>query len=119
MNEQLTALGNELERDQQQLQRELEEIDLLLKQAAIEVERNEARRVQAEQRLAQLEADHSTPPEALAEARTQVLNQTRRATLMQAQLDVLSGKQRTLQRYMDRVTSMLPVVLAGAAGAPA
>ena len=51
MNEQLSALGDDLERDQQQLQRELEEIGLLLTQAATEAERNEARRVQAEQRL--------------------------------------------------------------------
>jgi two-component system sensor histidine kinase DegS len=119
MNEQLSALGDDLERDQQQLARELEEIDLLLKQAATETERNEARRVQAEQRLAQLEGDPATPPEALAEARTLLLNQTRRATLMQAQLDVLGGKQRTLQRYMDRISSALPIVRAGAASAPA
>jgi len=118
MNEQLSALGDELERDQQQLQRELEEIELLLKQAAVEAERNEARRVQAEQRLGQLEADPAAPPETVAEARAQMLNQTRRAVLMQAQLDVLTGKQRTLQRFMDRVTSLLPVVRAEAAGAP-
>lgn len=119
MNEQLSALGDDLERDQQQLQRELEEIGLLLTQAATEAERNEARRVQAEQRLSQLEATPATPPEALAEGRTQLLNQTRRAVLMQAQLDVLSGKQRTLQRFMDRITSTLPVVRAAAAGGPA
>src|SRR5437764_228723 len=55
MNQQLTALGEELEGDRQTLQRELDEIELLLKQTATEVERNESRRVQAEERLAQLE----------------------------------------------------------------
>ncbi|HEY7025885.1 MAG TPA: histidine kinase [Candidatus Limnocylindrales bacterium] len=118
MNERLSALGDDLERDQQQLQRELEEIDLLLRQAATEAERHEARRVQAEQRVGQLEADPATPPEALAEARVLVLTQTRRATLMQAQLDVLGGKQRALQRFMDRINSALPVVRAVASETP-
>ena len=119
MDQQLSTLATELENDQQTLQRELDEIELLLKQAASEVERNESRRVQAEQRLAQVEGDRSAPPEAVAEARGQVLTQTRRATLMQAQLDVLGGKQRALQRYRERVASALPVVRAVAASGTA
>ena len=55
MNQQLTALANDLERDQEILQRELDEIDLLLKQAASETERDESRRAQAEERVGQLE----------------------------------------------------------------
>jgi two-component system sensor histidine kinase DegS len=117
MNQQLSALADELERDQETLQRELEEIDLLLRQAASEVERNEARRVQAEERLSVVERESSAPPE-VAEARVQLLNQTRRATLMQAQLDVLGGKQRALLRYRERVAATLPVVRSVAAVAP-
>jgi two-component system, NarL family, sensor histidine kinase DegS len=115
MNPQLAALADDLEGDQQQLQRELEEIELLLRQAASEAERNESRRVQAEERLALLERDRSAPGEQLAEARVQLLNQTRRAILMQAQLDVLSGKQRSLQRFRQRVDTTLPLVRSAAA----
>jgi len=112
MNEQLTALADDLERDQQTLQRELDEIEMLLTQTAGESERAESRRTQAEERLAQIERDPSAPLEAVAEARAQVLNQTRRSTLMQAQVDVLGGKQRALVRYRDRVANALPVVRA-------
>jgi two-component system, NarL family, sensor histidine kinase DegS len=112
MNEQLSALADELERDDETLQRELDEIDLLLRQASSEAERHESRRVQAEERLTKVERDAGTPNEAVADARAQLLSQTRRATLMQAQLDVLSGKQRTLQRYRERVAATLPVVRA-------
>ncbi len=110
MNPQLSALAEELERDQATVQRELDEIDLLLKQAASEAERHEARRVQAEERLAAVERDPTLPSDTVAEARSQLMSQTRRATLMQSQLDVLGGKQRALQRYRERVGSTLPVV---------
>ncbi len=122
MNQQLTVLADDLERDQQTLKRELDEIELLLKQAASETERNESRRAQAEERVGQLERVGSTPPQEVAEARGQLLTQTRRATLMQAQLEVLAGKQRALQRYRERIESALPVVrlaAASAAGSPA
>ena len=117
MNPQLSALADELERDQATVQRELEEIDLLLKQTATEAERYEARRVQAEERLAAAERDPSAAPDGLAEARTQFMSQTRRATLMQSQLDVLAGKQRALQRYRERVETTLPVLRDVATGA--
>jgi two-component system sensor histidine kinase DegS len=117
MNEQLSALADELEQDQSTLKRELDEIELLLRQAATEVERNEARRLQAEERVALMERDASAPAEAVAEARGQLLTQTRRSTLMQAQLDVLGGKQRALVRYRDRVAGALPVIRSGVAGA--
>ena len=39
MNEQLIALADDLERDQETLQRELDEIEMLLKQTATEAER--------------------------------------------------------------------------------
>jgi two-component system, NarL family, sensor histidine kinase DegS len=110
MNEQLIALADDLERDQETLQRELDEIEMLLKQTASEAERNESRRVQAEERLAQLERESGAPLDAVVEARAQLLTQTRRATLMQAQLDVLGGKQRALQRFRERVAAALPLV---------
>lgn len=117
MNEELSALADDLERDQQTLQRELDEIELLLRQAASEVERNESRRLQAEERVAQVERGAAERPD-VVEARAQLLTQTRRATLMQAQVDVLAGKQRALKRYRERVNAALPVVRSGAASVP-
>src|SRR3954468_9474852 len=117
MNEQLNALADDLERDQETLHRELDEIEMLLKQTATEAERNESRRVQAEERLATIERDTTAPMEVVTEARGQLLTQTRRATLMQAQLDVLGGKQRALQRYRERVNAALPLVKSAASAA--
>ena len=111
----LNTLADELEQDQGTLQRELEEIELLLRQAATEVERHEGRRVQAEERLAQIEREQRAP-EQLVEARVQLLTQTRRATTMQSQLEVLGGKQRVLRRYRARIEASLPVIRAAASG---
>ncbi|CAN5809708.1 hypothetical protein BH24CHL5_BH24CHL5_00860 [soil metagenome] len=94
MNQSLRAVANEVEQDSSTLERELVEIDLLLRQTTTEVERHAARRIQAEQRVSAMENDSGSPPEAISEARTQLLAQTRRATLMEAHIEVLSGKQR-------------------------
>ena len=118
MNQQFAALAEELERDQATVQRELDEIALLLRQVTTEAERHEARRVQAEERLTALEFEAGPPSETISEARAQLLSQTRRATLMQAQIDVLGGKQRTLQRYSELVATTLPVLRGADGGAP-
>jgi two-component system sensor histidine kinase DegS len=109
MERTLPQLADELAADQATLERELAEIELLLGQARTEAERYEARRVQAEERVRTLERDDPGGDE-LPDARTQMMTQTRRDTLMQAQLDVLSGKQRTLQRFRDRLADIVPVV---------
>jgi two-component system sensor histidine kinase DegS len=125
MDKTLPQLADDLAADQATLERELAEIELLLRQTATEAERHEARRVQAEDRVRILERDD--PEGELPDARAAVIVQTRRTTLMQAQLDVLGGKQRALQRYRDRLADILPVMRAapsssgssGAAGAGA
>lgn len=110
MSQPLGGLSQELEQDRAKLERELAEIEMLLRQTASEAERHEARRAQAEERLVALEQSLPEPPEQVVEARAQLLSQTRRSTLMQAQLDVLSGKQRALQRYYDRISATLPAL---------
>lgn len=110
MNPSIAQLAEELEVDQATLERELTEIDLLLRQTKTEAERHEARRIQAEERVTSLEADSAAPREAVSEARGQLLSQTRRSTLMNAQLEILEGKQRALQRYQARLASSLPVL---------
>lgn len=113
MNQSLAELAAELEEDQRKLERELNEIDLLMQQAGSEAERHETRRVQAEERLIGLEKDPRADPTALVEARAQVLSQTRRQTMMQGQVEVLQGKQRTLQRFYDRLAEILPQIGGG------
>src|SRR5687767_10812287 len=113
MDRTLPQLADELAADQATLERELAEIDLLLRQTTTESERHEARRVQAEERVAVLERENPDAPE-LPEARSTLLAQTRRATMMQSQLEVLGGKQRALQRFRDRLGEIVPA-LRGAA----
>jgi two-component system sensor histidine kinase DegS len=109
-NPALNKLAQEFATDHETLERELTEIELLLRQTKTEAERHEARRVQAEERVLTLEGDQGTPVEAVSEARGQLLSQTRRATLMQAQIEILEGKQRVLQRYQARVDQSLPLL---------
>lgn len=53
----LPQLADELAADQATLERELAEIELLLRQTVSESERHEARRIQAEERVTTLERD--------------------------------------------------------------
>ena len=106
----MADLAQELNGERATLERELSEIELLMRQAATEAERHEARRAQAEERLATLERDPNQDPAAVKEAHDQLLAQTRRQTLMQGQIEVLQGKQRALQRFHDRLVQILPVL---------
>ena len=117
MTQQLSELTTVLEQDRSTLERELEEIDLLMTQATSEVERHEARRAQAEERVAALDYDPRADPVAVNEAHAQLLQQTRRQSMMQGQVEVLQGKQRALQRYHQKLDEILPALgeVAGAA----
>jgi Signal transduction histidine kinase len=116
MDKTLPQLADELAADQATLERELAEIELLLRQATSEAERHEARRAQAEERVRALETNPAA--DELPEARTALIAQTRRASMMQTQLDVLGGKQRALQRFRDRLAEIVPVVRRGSARGP-
>jgi two-component system, NarL family, sensor histidine kinase DegS len=102
-----------------QLQRELDEIELLLQQTRSEAERHETRRKQLADRLAALERDASAQPEALGEARTQLLSFTQRAALMEGQTQVLEGKQKVLQRFQRYLTELSPQLGEGNGSPPA
>lgn len=106
----IADLASELQAESEALARELEEIELLLQQARTEAERHESRRVQATERLTALDADSRVSPTDLREARDQLLTQSRRATLMEAQIEVLEGKHRALQRYQRHIAAMVPRV---------
>ncbi len=104
------------------LQRELDEIDLLIVQARAEVIRHEARRVSATDKLAAAVAAASARGEVAVDApelNAQVVLMTRRSALMESQVDVLEGKQRALKRYHDSLAGHLAAfgVLGAAADA--
>jgi two-component system sensor histidine kinase DegS len=110
MTQPLAELAADLERDRSTVDRELTEIELLMRQAASEVERHEARRVQAEERVAALEKDARPDPDSIAKAYAQLLSQTRRQTMMQGQIEVLTGKQKALQRFLNRLEQLAPLL---------
>ena len=82
---------------------ELEEIELLVQQARNEAVRHEAKRAQLQERLGLLTGGRLAPPEEIREATSALASATRRASLMEAQVDVLRGKQRVLERFRDRL----------------
>lgn len=82
------------------LERELAEIDMLLTQARAEATRHEQKRSQA--------AERGDDP-------AQLVTLTRRAAVMEAQVDVLEGKRRALARYREAVAGYAEA-LAGLGG---
>lgn len=93
--------------DLARLEGETAEIQLLVAQVRAETERHEGRRVKGEERVSALESQPRPGSADLDEARAQLLMLTRRAAMMDTQLQVLEGKQRTLQRYRDHLARLL------------
>ena len=88
------------------LDAELVEVDLLVTQAKTEAARHETRRVAATDKLttataAAASAGGSLEPGAAADLNAQLVLLTKRAALMESQVDVLDGKRRALGRYRD------------------
>ena len=105
-------IGNELT----VLDSELAEIDLLIQQARSEAERHEMKRGQTADRVATLRSATTPNPADLAEATSQLVQLTRRAVMMESQVDVLQGKQKALGRYheaLERYGALLRDVAAG------
>lgn len=95
------SLAERARREVETLERELAEIEMLVQQATTEASRHEAKRAQLAEKLAALAANRSTDPVELGALAAQVVTLTKRAALMEAQVDVLTGKQKTLTRYRD------------------
>jgi two-component system sensor histidine kinase DegS len=86
------ALPDRLAEDLAAVDKELAEIDLLVSQATAEAGRHEARRAQAAEKITK---------DGGAEPYEQLLTLTKRAALMETQVEVLEGKKRALTRYRD------------------
>ncbi len=97
----LAELATEAQREVAVLDRELTEIDMLVQQARSEASRHETRRKQVEEKLAALEAAPDRNLAEIVELSSQLLTHTKRAAIMDTQVEVLAGKQKVLSRYRD------------------
>jgi len=82
------------------LERELGEIDMLVAQAKVEAARHEQKRAQTADRIKAMSTGQADAAE-LGELNSQLLGVTRRAALMEAQVEVLEGKRKALIRFRD------------------
>jgi two-component system sensor histidine kinase DegS len=114
----LSELSGRMADELARLDVELGEVDLLVAQARTEAARHESRRVAASEKLtaataaaettAAAEATGGAPePSVAAELNTQLVLLTKRAALMESQVDVLEGKRRALGRYRDALAKYL------------
>jgi two-component system sensor histidine kinase DegS len=106
------GLTDRLAADLLTLDAELNEVDLLVTQAKAEAVRHESRRVSATDKLAALPT--AGDPKDRLDLSASLITLTKRAALMESQVDVLEGKRRALARYRDAVAEYL----SGAQGVP-
>jgi two-component system sensor histidine kinase DegS len=85
------------------IDRELSEIELLISQASAEAARHEQKRAQAADKLTLL-TDRKADPKEQLELSGQLTALTRRAALMESQVEVLEGKRKTLARFRESLT---------------
>jgi two-component system sensor histidine kinase DegS len=90
------------------LDSELAEVDLLVAQAKTEAARHEGRRAAAAEKLAALPPDGD--PKERIDLTASLVTLTKRAALMESQVEVLEGKRRPLGRYRDAVADYAHVV---------
>jgi two-component system sensor histidine kinase DegS len=95
----LGDLTDRLIRDIATLDGELAEIDMLVTQARVEAERHELKRAQTAEKLAGL--PEAAPAEDTIAISGQLVTLTRRAGVMEAQVEVLEGKRKVLARYRE------------------
>jgi two-component system sensor histidine kinase DegS len=107
-------LAARLHEDLATLDRELKEIDMLVGQARVEASRHEQKRAQAADRIQA--PDKRTDPKDLADAYTQLVALTRRAVLMESQVEVLEGKRKSLARHRAAVAAIAEALDASIGG---
>jgi two-component system sensor histidine kinase DegS len=102
-------------KEYEQVQLELREIDVLIKQSTGEVEKLVQRNAQITNRLRQMEATFDTVPrEDIREIYTAAQDAQKRLFMMRGQLEKLQSDQKNLQRYANQLRQLLEV----AEGAP-
>jgi two-component system sensor histidine kinase DegS len=91
-------------RDVTRLDGELIEIDMLVQQARTEAERHELKRAQAAEKLAAIPG--GTPSEDVIALNVQLVTLTRRAGVMESQVEVLDGKRKIIARFRDALAEL-------------
>jgi two-component system sensor histidine kinase DegS len=97
------SLADRLKAEVAALDNELREIEMLVAQARTEAERHETKRTQLVEKIDQ---GANLPPADLATLNGQLLTLTRRASVMEAQVEVLEGKRKTLSRFRERLAQL-------------
>ena len=113
-------LGTRLEGEIRGLDAELAEIDMLINQARTEAGRHEGKRAQTAEKLT---TATNLPAEDVVALNSQLVTLTRRALVMESQVEVLEGKRKTLTRFRDVLSELaetysgVVIEAAGATGA--
>ena len=100
------------ERDVAALDHELAEIELLVTQARAESARHESKRSTASERLAAVARASQGDSAEILDLNGQLMTLTKRAALMEAQVEVLEGKAKVLRRYRDGIAALVGEILA-------
>jgi two-component system, NarL family, sensor histidine kinase DegS len=98
------------------LDRELAEIELLIQQARAEAVRHEAKRALGADRVAAFAKIPEPDLPELIDLNAQLVTLTKRAGLMDAQVEVLEGKAKVLRRYRDRMFEFTAALDRGSTG---
>jgi two-component system, NarL family, sensor histidine kinase DegS len=100
--------------EHEQTQRELKEIDVLIKQSAAEVERLAQRNAQVNNYVRQLQSNFDTVPrEDIKEGYETLINAQQRLFTMRGQLEKLQSDQRNMERLADFQRRLLELVGGG------
>jgi two-component system sensor histidine kinase DegS len=110
----LPGLAERLEAELGAIDAELAEIDMLVAQARTEAGRHEARRAQATEKLAGKGGKGEAKD--IVEAYAQLATLTRRAAVMEAQVEVLEGKRKVLARFRDSLAGYAAAIVPLAQG---
>ena len=105
-----STLGVQLQADLATLDRELAEIDMLVGQARTEAARHEQKRAQAAERLSAGVPDKPGDSKEHSDAWASLVTMTRRAVLMEAQVDLLDGKRKALARHRAAIADVLAAI---------
>ena len=98
------------QKEHDQVQKQLKEMDMLIQQTSTEVDRLSQRNAQATNRLKQIEAQFDTVPRAdIQEVYNAVQDAQKRLFMMRGQLEKLQSDQQNHQRYADYLKRLLEV----------
>jgi two-component system sensor histidine kinase DegS len=104
----LEELIAESSKEYEQVQLELREIDVLIKQSTGEVNKLAGRNAQITNRLKQMESTFDTVPrEDIRDIYTSFQDAQKRLFMMRGQLEKLQSDQKNLQRYADQLRRLL------------